>query len=83
MSKRSGIYGLNSNDAGERIASAGLRNESLSPNDDLFKTPETAKGLDGCIIHLNTGETGSKVGGHTHQGDVTGGSSEVTHKDGE
>jgi hypothetical protein len=71
------IYGHITNSAAESIASAALDNVSISTNDDLFKTPETAKGFEGEIIHLNTGITGSAKGGHTHKGDVTGGSDEV------
>ena len=82
-SDRSGIdsnpYGFVTNADAERIASAALNNESVAKTDDIGKVPETLRyGAD--VITINSGRTGSSKGGHTHDGDVAGGSDEVTNE---
>jgi len=77
------LYSATYNDAAESLASAALDNVSISANDDLFKTPETAKGFEGEIIHLNSGATGGLRGGRNpEQGTVDDGNASVQNAHG-
>ncbi|HYL12615.1 MAG TPA: hypothetical protein VEV41_06250 [Terriglobales bacterium] len=74
------IYGYeHSNGDADRIADAALNGEFLNPSDTIGIVPEKF-GLGEYVIDKNSGVTGSAKGGHTHEGDVEGGSGEVRNK---
>jgi hypothetical protein len=80
-SPESSIYGIVDNSYADDLADRSLNNEVIVPTDTIGWTlrrdlPDHILPDDGPQTE---GVTGSHKGGHTHKGDVAGGSDEVTN----